>query len=490
MVKTPNVRHSKTRKEPVTIDLEASRLPSDDITTPETEASPEPDAETRETAESPLLAEASEAALDETAKDAENAPKGASAADFLESQPAQPGTSSTDLPPAADEPSTQASEEATPAYGRRNTSDQTSGLNDGAAKTPPPPPSPRRAGISAIAAGIIGGVVTLVGAGALQYGGVLPSPGGGSDAAAVESLRTQIAGLQTEIGALKSGTDASAVGQTVADLQARVDTLVAGLDTVRQAVESGGAGENAGLAALDSKVAELQAEIAKLGQGGSAQPVDLAPLNDRLTSLEAGIKSAADAAAAVDPRLTALERSVAALTSKLDAQDNQPKIALSIAASALKAAIDRGQSFAAELDTLAAISPNLPQLPALRANAKAGVAARDDLDAGMDDAAKAMIAANEPADANASYVDQLWESAASLVTVRPIGAVAGEGVPETVARMEAALKTGDLAKTLAEYDSLPEPAKAAGAAFAGKIKTRLDVETLVDQAIAEAMKSV
>jgi len=63
-------------------------------------------------------------------------------------------------------------------------------------------------------------------------------------------------------------------------------------------------------------------------------------------------------------------------------------------------------------------------------------------------------------------------------------------VPETVARMEAALKAGDLARALVEYDTLPETAKAAGSGFAGKIKARLDVETLVDQAIAEAMKTV
>ena len=73
--------------------------------------------------------------------------------------------------------------------------------------------------------------------------------------------------------------------------------------------------------------------------------------------------------------------------------------------------------------------------------------------------------------------------------MRPIGAVEGTGVPEIVARMEVALKAGDLAKALAEYDTLPDPAKAAGAAFADKLKARQDVEKLVDQAIAGAMKA-
>ena len=82
-----------------------------------------------------------------------------------------------------------------------------------------------------------------------------------------------------------------------------------------------------------------------------------------------------------------------------------------------------------------------------------------------------------------------WPAPKSLVKVRPIGAVEGTGVPETVARMEVAVKAGDLAKALAEFETLPEPAKAAGAAFADKIRARLDVEKLVDQAIAGAMQA-
>jgi hypothetical protein len=76
------------------------------------------------------------------------------------------------------------------------------------------------------------------------------------------------------------------------------------------------------------------------------------------------------------------------------------------------------------------------------------------------------------------------------VSVRPIGEVEGAGVPETVARIEVAVNAGDLAKAMAEYEALPDAAKAAGAAFAVKLKARLEVERLVEQAIAGAMKAV
>ena len=90
---------------------------------------------------------------------------------------------------------------------------------------------------------------------------------------------------------------------------------------------------------------------------------------------------------------------------------------------------------------------------------------------------------------DAGFFDRLLSSAESLVTVRPIGSVAGDGVPEKVARMEVALKAGDLGAAIAEFDTLPEEAKAAGAAFGDKIRARLEVERLVDQAIATAMKA-
>jgi hypothetical protein len=55
--------------------------------------------------------------------------------------------------------------------------------------------------------------------------------------------------------------------------------------------------------------------------------------------------------------------------------------------------------------------------------------------------------------------------------------------------MEFALKSGNLEQALAEYASLPEPAKAAGSAFAEKIRARAEAERLVDQLVAGAMKA-
>ncbi|TIT01934.1 MAG: phage tail protein, partial [Mesorhizobium sp.] len=98
-----------------------------------------------------------------------------------------------------------------------------------------------------------------------------------------------------------------------------------------------------------------------------------------------------ETATAQDGRLAALEQSVSQLSGKVEAQAAQPKIALAIAASALKAALDRGAPFAAELETFAAISPDAPELATLRSYAEKGVPTRAEIAAEMPAAANAMV---------------------------------------------------------------------------------------------------
>ena len=215
----------------------------------------------------------------------------------------------------------------------------------------------------------------------------------------------------------------------------------------------------------------------------------IAALNERIAAIEAQVKSADEANTAIDGRLGAFEQSLQGLSSKVEAQAGQPKIALAIASSALKSAIERGVPFQSEIETFAAIAPQSPDIADLRGYAEDGVATQAELVAETDAAANAMIAAAAPPKKDAGIVERLLTSAESLVSVRPIGAVEGDGVPEIVARMEVAIQAGDLEKALAEYETLPEQAQAAGAAFAERIRARMQVEKLADQAVAGAMQA-
>ena len=224
-----------------------------------------------------------------------------------------------------------------------------------------------------------------------------------------------------------------------------------------------------------------------MGKASRKSAIDA--INQKISEVGAAASAATEAAKAGEGRLAALEQSVAGLSDQIARQSAQPKVALAIAAAALKSAIERGGTFTPEVETFAAIAPDAPELPALRDIAAKGIASRADLAAEVDEAANAMIAASEVVDDNAGLWDRLLASAESLIKVRPIGAVEGETVPAKVARMEVAVKAGDFTKAIAEYETLPEPSKAAGQAFADKIRHRLAAEELVAKALAGALKS-
>lgn len=486
MVKTPKMRHSKTRREPVTIELEpgaVSRITDEDAAkaeaaqTDEAKAQEAAAASRPEAPEEPIHAEQADIEPWEHSDAAQ-----AAAADGTESGKDE---AEKPYPGGSDEPKSQ------PKGFEYNFEDASApGASASAAKANEtrgedraPQPS-RRTSVNAIAAGVIGGVIALAGAGLLQTVGLLGAPGSGGGS--LDGVNGEIASLKSEIATLKESGDKGA--------SAKVDGLSSALEQVKSDVaalksSAGQGGDGAALKALGDKVGQIETTVADLQKNGNAAPIDLGPLNEKIAGLDAQVKSTGDAAKAEDGRVAALEQSVSQLSGKVEAQASQPKIALAIAASALKSALDRGAPFATELDTFAAIAPDAPELAALRSYAEKGVPTRATIASEADAAANAMVEAATPVDQNAGFFQSLVSSAQSLVKVRPVGTVEGKGAPETIARMEVAVNQGDYARALSEYDTLPDAAKAAGADFAGKLKARLEVEKQLEALIAGATKA-
>lgn len=486
MVKTPKMRHARTQREPVTIDLGP-----DEVRRIEEEAAAD-------------LAAAEATAGDpgprEAAAEAGAAGTEPAAAELAPEPTATEATASASAATAAEERmSSGASQQEPPHFGRARPQET-------AEQAPAPMPQAARPGrASALVAGLIGGIVALAGAGALQYAGLLPSPGASTgDAAAVAALQAEIDGLKQQVAGLGDGSAAAGVEElrkalgesdaTVGSLSTTVDALKADLAALKSAVEAGGADGGTvdveAAAQLSSRLEVLEAAVAALRQdGGNAVPVDLTELNGRIDTIEKAVNAAGAQTVDAEGRIAALEKSLGDIAAKVEAQADQPRIALAIAASALKAAVDRGGPFVSEVETFAAVAPNSPELAELRALAKDGVQSRADLLAAAPDAAIAMISASRAVDENAGFFERLLASAESLIKVRPIGVVEGEGVDAVVARMEAALKAGDLAKALAEYDVLPEAPKAAGASFAEQVRLRQKAEELVDRALSGALRA-
>ncbi|MBY3087555.1 hypothetical protein HFO63_26595 [Rhizobium laguerreae] len=401
-------RHSKSADEPVTIDLDAQEFAAAADT------------------EKPVDNETGEA--DSTTADAGLAPETETASHAEDEE--KPVMDAPEEEPAAPEPPF----------------------------TPPPEqPAPKSAGTSGlIAAGIFGGLVALLGAGAIQYAGYLP----GSSTPQTTSPET--ADLAGEIDGLKQ-TVANLAANPVSTDDGELAKRVAALEAAAKAPAAGAPADSGNVEALNKKIAELTGQVDQLRS-------TLAQSSEQQTTNGADIAK----------RLEEAEK-------KLNEPREDVAVARAIAAAALKAAIDRGGPFLAELDTFAGVAPDDPAVADLRAFAQTGVPSRTELVGEVPDVATAIVEAVNQPDSNQSWSDRLMSSARSLVSVRPVGNIEGESVEAIAARMEEKVKNGDLPGASAEWNSLPALGKQASAAFKQSLEARIRVEELVGGALSKAV---
>lgn len=313
---------------------------------------------------------------------------------------------------------------------------------------------PRRVSNSgAFAAGIFGGLVTLLGAGGLQYAGVMPSLGPSANNTAIEQS------LASDIEALKAQLAAAPAPQAAADL-----------------------------GPIETRIAELEKKTAEAGNGAAADVSGLDAQIVNLTGEIATLKSAlADAQQSTEAAKTELSTRLDAAEKKIDEPASDVQLARAVAVTALKTAIDRGGPFLAELDALKSIAATDPAVAGLADDARTGITPRAGLVRDFPAVAGAMLEATRHSDPNQGVFSRLMDSASSAIRIRPVGSVDGEGPEAVVARIEDKLTNGDLKGASLEWDALPEPAKAAGADFKTKLDQRIRVEGLIDATVAGAM---
>ncbi len=320
-------------------------------------------------------------------------------------------------------------------------------------------------------AGVAGGVIALGGLLALQWGNVVPSPGGRVSAAELSRIEQQIAEMRAaptpapldeaskaQFAALQKNVQAAeikaeAVAGTLSDLQKQVGSAPAGGDAVQ---------------ALTGRVEALEGK------------------------LDAAQNQASQAAAGVSDThgaISSLETQLGSLQQKVTDAARQPDAAVLIAANALKTAIDRGGSYKTELNTFASVAPKDVSFDGLKPFADKGVPTVAELNGWFGAVADRIVATENKLPADAGVWDQLVASAKGLVSVRPVaGNVSGTGVGPTTARMEAALQAGDLERALSEWEQLPADAKAVSQEFADQMKARRDADQMIQRLVADSLK--
>ncbi|WP_105441122.1 COG4223 family protein [Neorhizobium sp. T25_13] len=294
-----------------------------------------------------------------------------------------------------------------------------------------------------IAAGIFGGIVALLLAGSMQYAGYLPGATPAPASSNTAGLSSEIAALRQEIAALKNRPAAAAAPD----------------------------------AALANRVAAL--ESAPRTSGGASEQA-LGALKADLDRLRATVQSATTADSGLAQRLDQAE-------AKLNDRGPEQQVARAVAAAALKAGIDRGGPFETELQTFVTVAGDDPAVADLQKFASAGVPARAELQRDFPRIADAMLEATVQSDPNEGIASRLLSSAMSVVKVRRVGDVQGETPDAIVARMENALRNGDLQASAREWDALPEPAKAVSRDFKQKLDARIQVENLVGGTLTRAV---
>ncbi|NJM35793.1 MAG: hypothetical protein HC850_15095 [Rhodomicrobium sp.] len=231
------------------------------------------------------------------------------------------------------------------------------------------------------------------------------------------------------------------------------------------------------------KAAEPSAEAKAANAEAAALKQNLAGLSQKIAALEtrpaASAVSQETVEQTLDPiaaRLAALEERVASVAkTQSEVNTNAKATALALALYNLRRAADEGKPYAAELKSIAEISPVPLDLAALEAHGSEGVPSLERLKAEFGTAADAAIASeNRPADE--SWASELWSKAKSFVTVRRKGDVPGDTTRAILARAEFRLGKGDLKAAAEEAAQLKGPAAETMAPWVSKLKARIAAE--------------
>lgn len=353
------------------------------------------------------------------------------------------------------------------------------------ASPPPPPPRPQaRLAMpwSAISIATVAGA--LLGAGIVYgLGNWLPLP----------DQRPVIADPATRLDA----TDAS-LGDVVARLaaveeqskrtQVSLDATIAqldgGLNELRQSIAAlPAATAPVDLAPLEAELRSLDDRVTAIGAGAST--ADATALAETISRNEAGLAELRAALTALDQRLGATDGAITDLTGKVAAAqtaistqnqtfggaDIGPAVRLPLVVSGLENAIGNGRPFVAELEGLRALLPDLAVPGAIDAAAAEGLP-RPDAVVARFTAEVPNVLAGRAAVSTGDMGEDALEWMKGLLALRPVGEIPGDTPEAIVSRLEAAVERHDF-KAAAELLAQLPPAMQAGAGTAGADITKL-----------------
>lgn len=295
------------------------------------------------------------------------------------------------------------------------------------------------------------------------------------------------------------------------DLESALTTRLASLrkdltqdiDTKTAAVVEASEAAKSGVQRLDRDVTESRSEATRSGQRIDTLKAGTDRLDQGLRSLQtetAALKTAIDA---VEGQLRTTTSAFAPLSNKVagiedslqnvvradgDRKTAAERIVLSLELGNLKRALDRGGSYAAELDAVRKRGGTNFDLSALERYQHDGVPLEAELAREFQTVANAIIDADTEKP-DASLMDRLLSGARTIVRVRKVTHAAGDTSTEAVVgRMEIALKENRLGDVLAEAGKLSARAAVPAQDWLKKVEARQAVQTSL-AAVDAALKA-
>lgn len=343
---------------------------------------------------------------------------------------------------------------------------------------------------SVVLAGITGGIVALGGGAALQQAGIFPFFATDANHWAGLSdtgVKNQIAELKEQLASISSVPGGVALGQKerallveaqqnaaqakamVTDVQNQARSVIDAVGAIRKEL-SGNPNETA--------VNQLQKTISQR----------ISALEAKLNELDKLKQDMALAKSATQNQETQLETLKKGMTSLSEQKRiSGTGVTLFVAASALKAAVDRGGSYANELQTFAAVAPPDVSLTLLKAYADSGLPSAVELSGRFARVADKIAQTGNTTPDNAGMLEKLWADVRGMIAARPVGNVDGSTPGAIAARMEVAIAAGDYARAINEWKTLPPRAQSASADFMKTLQARYEVDNLLSRFVSRAL---
>jgi hypothetical protein len=310
--------------------------------------------------------------------------------------------------------------------------------------------------------------------------------GGAAGAIAIAAI---IAALQaTGHWPVREGEPPVASAPTAAPNDAAIADLTAQLNKIQSALAAQHPDP-----ALVSRLASVEATTKSLGDSLNTLTSRVDQATTAAQGAQAQAKSAADAAGAAKTsaqsgiarndldalasRVAALESTVKSLSDSVSHQAagggaDDGAARLIAVAEALRAAVERGTPFQAELTAAKSLGADQIALTPLEPFAASGVPSATTLARELVTLAPTLTEAVEPRQTQSTFLDRIEVNAQRLVRSTPLDAPAGDDPRSVAMRIGFDASRGDIDAALADIAKLPDAAKAIAAPWVQKAQAR------------------